>query len=182
MESSSLFSKISIFPGLFRHERRSLCDTSWKNKRKRKTITRNDLYKDIMGWDLINGACFSACMLLLLLLSLFSRVWLYDPMDCSPPGFSVHGILQARILEGVVKLSSRGSSDPGIKSASLAPAGRFFTTSATWPSEPPRKEKQWKGNHCHAQLFATLWTITPRLLSPWNSPGKNTGVGYHSLL
>ena len=62
-----------------------------------------------MGWDLINGACFSACMLLLLLLSLFSRVWLYGPMDCSPPGFSVHGILQARILEGVVKLSSRGS-------------------------------------------------------------------------
>ena len=26
---------------------------------------------------------------------------LYDPMDCSPPGSSVHGILQARILEGV---------------------------------------------------------------------------------
>ena len=24
---------------------------------------------------------------------------LFDPMDCSPPGFSVHGILQARILE-----------------------------------------------------------------------------------
>ena len=26
---------------------------------------------------------------------------LYDPMDCSPPGSSVHGILQARILEWV---------------------------------------------------------------------------------
>ena len=31
------------------------------------------------------------------------------------------------------------------------------------------------------QLFATRWTPT-RLLYPWNSPGKNTGVGCHSLL
>ena len=37
---------------------------------------------------------------------------LCDPMDCSPPGFSVHGILQARILEWVAKPSSRGSSGP----------------------------------------------------------------------
>ena len=35
---------------------------------------------------------------------------LWDPMDCSPPGFSVHGILQARILEWVVIPFSRGSS------------------------------------------------------------------------
>ena len=35
---------------------------------------------------------------------------LCDPMDCSPPGSSVHGILQARILEWVAMPSSRGSS------------------------------------------------------------------------
>ena len=35
---------------------------------------------------------------------------LCDPMDCSPPGSSVHGILQARILEWVAMSSSRGSS------------------------------------------------------------------------
>ena len=35
---------------------------------------------------------------------------LCDPMHCSPPGSSVHGILQARILEWVAMLSSRGSS------------------------------------------------------------------------
>ena len=35
---------------------------------------------------------------------------LCDPMDCSPPGSSVHGILQARILEWVAILSSRWSS------------------------------------------------------------------------
>ena len=37
---------------------------------------------------------------------------LCDPMDCSPPGFSVPGILQARILEWVAVPSSRGSSQP----------------------------------------------------------------------
>ena len=37
---------------------------------------------------------------------------LCDPMDCSPPGASVHGILQARILESVAILFSRGSSWP----------------------------------------------------------------------
>ena len=35
-----------------------------------------------------------------------------NPMDCSPPGSSVHGILQARILKWVVMPSSRGSSQP----------------------------------------------------------------------
>ena len=37
---------------------------------------------------------------------------LCDPVDCSPLGFSVHGILQARILEWVAVSSSRGSSQP----------------------------------------------------------------------
>ena len=42
--------------------------------------------------------------------SLQSCPSLWDPMDCSPPGSSVHGILQARTLEWVVMPSSRGSS------------------------------------------------------------------------
>ena len=37
---------------------------------------------------------------------------LYDPTDCSPPGSSVHGILQARILEWVAMPFSRGTSRP----------------------------------------------------------------------
>ena len=42
----------------------------------------------------------SSCGVLLLLLSHFSRVLtLCDPMDCSPPGSSAHGIFQARVLE-----------------------------------------------------------------------------------
>ena len=39
-----------------------------------------------------------------------SRVRLCDPMDCSPPSSSVHGVLQARILERVAIPFSRGSS------------------------------------------------------------------------
>ena len=41
-----------------------------------------------------------------------SRPTLFDPMDCSPPGSSVHGILQAIILEWITTSLSRGSSQP----------------------------------------------------------------------
>ena len=53
-----------------------------------------------------------------------------EPVDCSTPGFSVHGISQARILKWVaISFPSPGHlPDPGIKPASLALAGRFFTT------------------------------------------------------
>jgi len=43
---------------------------------------------------------------------LLSRVWLCNPMDCSLPGSSVHGIFQARVLEWVAITFSRGSSQP----------------------------------------------------------------------
>ena len=42
----------------------------------------------------------------------FSRAWPCDPMNCSLPGSSVHGILQAEILEWVALPSFRGSSRP----------------------------------------------------------------------
>ena len=66
---------------------------------------------------------------------LHSYLNLCNSMDGSPPGSSVHGILQARTLEWVAMPSSRGSSDPEIEPESLtspALAGRLFTTSATW--------------------------------------------------
>ena len=49
---------------------------------------------------------------LLLLTSAQSCLTLPDPTDCSPPGSSVHGTLQAKILEWVAVSSSRGSSRP----------------------------------------------------------------------
>ena len=57
-------------------------------------------------------------------------------MACRPPGSSVHGILQARILEWVAISSSRGSSRPRDQTQGffMSPslAGGFFTTSTTW--------------------------------------------------
>ena len=54
------------------------------------------------------------------------------PVNGSPLGFSVHGILQARILEWVAMSSSRGSSQPRIEPKSPALGDEFFTTSTTW--------------------------------------------------
>ena len=44
---------------------------------------------------------------------------LWDPVDCSPPGSSVHGILQANILEWLPHPSPEDLPNPGIKSGSL---------------------------------------------------------------
>ena len=69
---------------------------------------------------------WSMCVRLLL-----SCVWLFAiPLDSIPPGSSVHGILQARVLEWVAISSSRGSSWPNDSTqVSRVPciAGGFFT-------------------------------------------------------
>ena len=56
---------------------------------------------------------------------------LCDPMDCSPPGSSVSGMLQARILEWVAMPSSRGSSQCRDQTWVSCIAGRFFMIWAT---------------------------------------------------
>ena len=80
---------------------------------------------------------------------------LCDLMDYSPPGSSVHGILQARILEWVAMSSSRDLPDLGIEPASLASptlAGEFFTTSAAWKAGAlmhthlNHRDSGWKGS------------------------------------
>ena len=58
-----------------------------------------------------------------------SCLTLCNPVDYSPPGFSIHGIVQARILEWVAIFSSRGSSQLEPESlASPALADGFLTT------------------------------------------------------
>ena len=56
---------------------------------------------------------------------------LCDPMGCSPPGFSVHRIFQARVLDWVALPSSRGSSWRDWTQVSCI-TGRFLTVWATW--------------------------------------------------
>ena len=57
-----------------------------------------------------------------------SCLTLCNPVDCSLPGSSVHGIPQARMLEWAAISSSRGSSQPRDKPMSPASRGEFFTT------------------------------------------------------
>ena len=84
---------------------------------------------------------------------------LCNPMDCSPPGSSVHEILQVRILEWVAVASCRGSSQPRDRthvSYIFCTGRRFFTTSATWEG---RSLAQW---------FSTCGPGTNRTASPGN--------------
>ena len=54
-----------------------------------------------------------------------------QPLDCSPPSSSVHGILQARILESVSISFCRGSSQPRDQTQVSHIAGRRFNLFAT---------------------------------------------------
>ena len=63
------------------------------------------------GWLVVWNRTWQEC-LRAWVLNYFSHVGLCDPVDCSLPGSSVHGILQARILEWIVIPSSWGSSRP----------------------------------------------------------------------
>ena len=60
---------------------------------------------------------------------LLSRVRLCDPLDCSLPGSSVHGIFQARVLECVAISFSRGYSRPRDRTLVSRIVGRRFTVS-----------------------------------------------------
>ena len=72
-----------------------------------------------------------------------SCLTLCDPMDCSPPGSSVHGILQARTLEWVAISSARGSSNPETEpmfQAAPVPRAEALSLSrwgSPWPTIPP---------------------------------------------
>ena len=84
---------------------------------------------------------------------------LCNPMDCSPSGSSLHGILQARTLEWVAMPSSRGSSQPRDR-MSPAMAGRFFISRVTW--EVISSLYIWSVRYLS---FACVANIFPNLLS-----------------
>ena len=74
---------------------------------------------------------------------------LCDPIDGSPPGSAIPGILQARTLVWVAI---------------------SFSSARKWKVKVKSLSRVW--------LLATPWTV----VHPWDSPGKNTGVGCHFLL
>ena len=95
--------------------------------------------------------------MLLLLLSCFSRLMLQstlrDPLDSSPPGSPVPGILQARVLEWVaISFSNAWKWKVKVKSLS------------------------------RVQLVATPWTVAYQAPPSMDFPGESTGVGCHCFL
>ena len=62
-----------------------------------------------------------------------AQLWLTlcNPIDCSLPGSSVHGILQTRMLKWVAMPFSGGSSQPRDRTLVSCIAGRFFTVQVT---------------------------------------------------
>ena len=76
---------------------------------------------------------------------------LCNPVDCSPPGSSVHGIIQAGILEWVAMPSSTGSSQARDPTQVSHIAGEFFTVWAT------------RGVHIYVYMYVNvyMYQVTP---------------------
>ena len=94
-------------------------------------------WKDSLhSWTKVKGLVAQSCSTLC------------KPMDCSLPGSSVHGILQAQILEWVAMPSSRGSSQPRDQTQVSHISGRFFTVWA------PRESHEYQSG-----TLSLLWKI-----------------------
>ena len=103
--------------------------------------------------EIVLTICTLACSVTQLCLTL------WNPMDCSLPGSSVHGISQARILEWVAISSSRGSSQPRDRTwVSCIADGDAFTC---WGiiMEGQEKEKKPKGRGCAVNMPSILMSF-----------------------
>ena len=96
-----------------------------------------------------------------------------DPRDYSPSGSSVHGIFQARILEWVA-IPFRRSSQPSdwTHISYVSCTGRWILYQCT----------TWEAPDCCCYCKVTSVVSDSVRPHPWDSPGKNTGVGCHFLL
>ena len=133
--------------------------------------------------------------------SLQSCPTLCSPIDGSPAGSPVPGILQAGTLEWVaISFSNAGKWKVKVKSLSCvwllgtpwtaalqAPPSMGFSRHEYWiglpfPS-PMQENEKWKWSHSVASDSWQPHGLQPtRLLRPWDFPGKSTGVGCHCLL
>ena len=124
---------------------------------------------------------------------------LCDPIDGSPPGSSVPGILQARTLEWVaISFSNAWKWKMKVKSlncvrliatpwtvAYQAPPSMGFSRQEHWSGlpflSPMHESEKWKWSHSIVSDSSRPHGLQPtRLLHPWDFPGKNTRV--HKLI
>ena len=97
-------------------------------------------------------------------------------MDCSPPGSSVHGILQARMLEWVAMPSSRGSSRP--RDRTRVSCSSWIVTSTTWEALFVSKAREFfydiythrlcTGSPTHSSRLFTSAKLLKLSASLWN--------------
>ena len=108
-----------------------------------------------------------------------------DPVDCNPPGSSVHGTPQARMLEWVSRPSSRGSSWPRTEAG--PPALQVDSSLSEPPGRPPRRS--YHGTHlrlrCRRKLLAAgplgpqtkvilnIWQPLPLAFKPGHTPNNS---------
>ena len=118
---------------------------------------------------------------------------LCDPMDCSPPGSSVHGVLQARTLEWAAIPISRGSSPPRGQAQGSCMAGGFFTACPYCPHirhpapHSPSPAAGFSGPDTQGQALGWLRPLlaawpsapAPALASPPGPSGHMAGVSEH---
>ena len=105
---------------------------------------------------------------------------LCDPMDCSPPGSSIHGVLQAIILEWVAISFSRGSSQPKDRNQVACIAGRCFNLWATsqrlWHSQQSR-------NRCFSGILLLFrWSSGCWQFGLWFIFYVNTGSNHSKTI
>ena len=111
----------------------------------------------------------------------------YNPKDYSPPGSSVQGIFQTRILKQVAISYSKGSPPPGDQTCVSFVCYIGWRILCHWATREAPLEFYVCVCVCISRSVVSnslrpyrLWLT--RLLCPGDSPGKNTGVDSHSLL
>ena len=105
---------------------------------------------DCFHYSAISNEASTYILVCLSAQSLQSCPTLCNPMDCNLSAFSVHGILQGRILKWVAMLSSRDLSNPGIKPRSPS------LQADSLPSEPPGKP---------SDILSIMWKLLIWLLN-----------------
>ena len=125
------------------------------------TVYRNSQY----FWNSSEFSFRCMCVCVCMCVVVQSCLTLCDPMDCSPPGSSLHGIFRARILEWVANSYSRGSCQTQVSNT------RLFAT------EPPGKPLSFRYRFVimifQRGIFFSLahrQMTAPDYFSPWKSP------------
>ena len=91
------------------------------------------------------------------------------PVDCSPPSSSIHGILQARILEWVAISFSRGSSQPRDRTQVSHIAGRRFNLCTTGEALKYKNTVSQKTSYRDTEL--QIQVLTSKILKEERKPG-----------